>query len=44
MVLEDGPWILTGHPMAFGVRHARLQNYRRHDFAWGMEKYLRVAD
>ena len=44
VVLEDCPWILTGHPMAFGVRHARLQNYRRHDFAWGMEKYLRVAD
>ena len=44
VVLEDCPWILTAHPMAFSVRHARLRNYRRHDFNWGMEKYWRVAD
>lgn len=39
IVLEDCPWILSGHPMAFSVRHNRLQNYQRHDFSWGMEKY-----
>ena len=44
VVLEDCPWILMAHPMAFSVRHARLRNYRRHDFNWGMEKYWRVAD
>lgn len=40
VVMEDCPWILTAHPMAFSVRHARLQNYLRHDFNWGLEKYL----
>lgn len=44
VVLEDCPWILTAHPMAFSVRHGRLRNHRRHDFAWGMEKYLALAD
>mgnify|MGYP001765695097 CR=1 FL=1 len=44
VVLEDCPWILMGHPMAFGVRHARLRNYRRHDFGWGLEKYWRIAE
>ena len=44
VVLEDCPWILTAHPMAFGVHRARLRNYRRHDFNWGMEKYWRVAE
>jgi ABC-type transport system substrate-binding protein len=39
VVMEDCPWILTAYPMAFAVHHARLQNYRRHDFSWGMEKY-----
>jgi len=44
VVLEDCPWIFMAHPMAFSVRQSRLQNYRRHDFPWGMEKYWRVAD
>ena len=44
VVLEDCPWIFTAYPMAFSVRHARLRNYRRHDFPWGMEKYWRVGD
>ena len=44
VVLEDCPWILMAHPMAFSVHHDRLRNYRRHDFPWGMEKYWRVAD
>lgn len=44
VVMEDCPWILTAHPMAFSVRHARLRNYQRHDFSWGMEKYWSVAD
>ena len=42
--LEDCPWILTGYPMSYAVRHARLRNYRRHDFPWGMEKYWGVAE
>lgn len=44
VVLEDCPWILTAHPMAFAVRSARLRNYQRHDFQWGMEKYWGVGD
>jgi ABC-type transport system substrate-binding protein len=43
-VLEDCPWILTAYPLAFAVHHARLRNYQRHDFPWGMEKYWRVAE
>ena len=44
VVMEDCPWILTAHPMAFSVRQARLRNHQRHDFSWGMEKYWSVAD
>jgi oligopeptide transport system substrate-binding protein len=44
VVLEDCPWILTAHPMAFSVRHARLKNHQRHDFLWGMEKYWSVEE
>lgn len=44
VVMEDCPWILTAHPMAFSVRQARLRNHQRHDFSWGMEKYWRVED
>ena len=44
VVMEDCPWILTAHPMAFSVRQVRLRNYRRHDFNWGMEKYWRAED
>ncbi len=44
IVMEDCPWILTGHPMAFSVRQARLRNHSRHDFSWGMEKYWAAGD
>jgi oligopeptide transport system substrate-binding protein len=43
VVMEDCPWILTAYPMAFAVHHARLRNYQRHDFGWGMEKYWGVG-
>ncbi len=42
VVLEDAPWILTAYPLAFAVRHERLENHVRHDFSWGMEKYWRL--
>ncbi len=44
VVLEDCPWILTGHPLAFSVRQARLRNFRPHDFPWGLEKFWRVME
>ena len=44
VVLEDCPWIFTAYPMAFTVCRDRLINYRRHDFAWGMEKYWDVRE
>lgn len=44
VVLEDCPWILMAHPMAFSVRHTRLRNHWRHDFAWGVEKYWRIGN
>ena len=44
VVLEDCPWILTAHPMAFSVRHARLHGFQHHDFPWGAEKYWRIGN
>ena len=44
VVLEDCPWILVSHPMAFSVRHARLHGFQYHDFPWGQEKYWRIGD
>ena len=43
ILMEDCPWIITGHARAFNVRQARLQDYQRHDFSWGKEKYWRLA-
>ncbi len=44
VMMEDCPWILTGYPMAFAVRHGRLRNHVRHDFPWGMDKYRGVGE
>ena len=42
--MGECPWILTGYPMAHAVRHGRLKNYLRHDFPYGMEKYLALEE
>lgn len=43
ILMEDCPWLITGHPRAFTMRQARLQDHQRHDFSWGKEKYWRLA-
>ncbi len=42
IVVEDCPWIFHGQPMAFGLYHGWLQNYKRHDFPYTMSKYYRI--
>jgi oligopeptide transport system substrate-binding protein len=44
LVMEDCPWLFIHHSMAFGLRHPWLENYKRHDFPYGMSKYLKVND
>jgi ABC-type transport system substrate-binding protein len=42
IVVEDCPWIFLHHPMAYGLHHSWLGNYKPHDFPYGMTKYRKV--
>ena len=42
IIIEDAPWIFTYHPMTYLVHHAWLQNYKPHDFPYGMTKYYNI--
>ncbi len=42
IVMEDAPWLLQSQPVAYHLRHHWLLNHKRHDFPYGMTKYLRV--
>jgi len=42
IVIEDCPWIFMHHPMAYGLHHQWLKNYKPHDFPYGMTKYVRI--
>ena len=42
MVAEDCPWIFMHHPIAYGLQHCWMKNYKPHDFAYGMTKYYRI--
>jgi ABC-type transport system substrate-binding protein len=42
IVIEDCPWVFMHHPLAYGLHHAWLRNYKAHDFPYGMVKYTRV--
>lgn len=44
IVMEDCPWLFLHHSMSFSLRHARLRNYKPHDFPYGMIKYYRLED
>lgn len=44
IVIDDCPWIFAGIPLDYELTHAWLQNYKHHDFPYGMEKYLRVEE
>lgn len=41
-VAADSPWIFEGFPVSSLVRHAWLENYHVHDFAFNRWKYLTV--
>ena len=42
LVVEDCPWIFTSNPLAYGLHHQWLLNYKFHDFPYGMVKYYRI--
>lgn len=42
IVIEDCPWIFQAQPLAYGLFHHWLQNFKRHDFPYGMNKYFKV--
>ncbi len=42
LVLADCPWILVAMPLDDTLRHAWLDNYKYHDFPYGMVKYYRL--
>lgn len=42
IAVEDSPWIFEQHPLAYGLHHHWLKNYKPHDFPYGMNKYHAV--
>lgn len=42
IVVEDCPWLFEQHPLAYGLHHHWLKNYKPHDFPYGMNKYHKV--
>jgi oligopeptide transport system substrate-binding protein len=42
IVTADCPWIYEQHPLAYGLHHHWLKNYKPHDFPYGMNKYHAV--
>lgn len=42
IVVEDCPWIFTSNPLAYGLHHSWIKNYKYHDFPYGMTKYYKI--
>jgi len=42
IVVEDCSWIFTSQVLSFGLHHSWIQNYKPHDFPYGMVKYYKV--
>jgi oligopeptide transport system substrate-binding protein len=42
LVVEDCPWIFEHTPLAFGLHHQWVRNYKYHDFPYGMAKYHKI--
>jgi ABC-type transport system substrate-binding protein len=42
IVVEDCPWIFTSNPLAYGLHHEWIRNYKYHDFPYGMAKYYKI--
>lgn len=44
LVIADCPWIFEQHPLAYGLHHRWLKNYKPHDFPYGMTKYYGIDE
>lgn len=42
IVIEDCPWIFQAQPLAYGLFHKWLLNFKRHDFPYTMNKYYKI--
>lgn len=42
LIVEDSPWIFLYNPMAYGLHHSWVLNYKPHDFSCGMVKYRKI--
>ena len=42
IVVEDCPWIFTSNPLSYGLHHHWVENYKFHDFPYGMVKYYKI--
>ncbi|MEW6040968.1 MAG: ABC transporter substrate-binding protein [Elusimicrobiota bacterium] len=42
MVVEDTPWIMGVHRMAYALNHSWLKNYKPHDIGHNFIKYYRI--
>lgn len=42
IVVEECPWIFTANPLAYGLHHDWIRNYKYHDFPYGMTKYYKI--
>ena len=42
LVVEDCPWIFTSNPLSYGLHHDWVEDYKYHDFPYGMVKYYKV--
>lgn len=42
IIIEDCPWIFMHQPMSYALVHNWLENYKPHDFPYGMTKYRRA--
>ncbi len=44
IVIDDVPWLFLHHSLSFGLHHHWLENYKRHEFPYGMGKYYRIDE
>ncbi len=41
IVREDAPWLFLSHQVEYCLSHPWIENYKLHDFPYGMEKFYR---
>lgn len=42
IIIEDCPWLFEHHPLSYGLHHHWVENYKPHDFPYGMVKYRKI--